>query len=103
MGAGVVEVLAFQINASAAEFLGESPCKIEWRRTPGIVLKQVIEFGSKRRIVPNRIICGGEFIERCGERLRHVTAAVLSPIPFAVRFEIHIVAFAAAIKAATLP
>ena len=50
VGAGVVELVALEIDFGAAELFGQPLGEIERARAPDIVLEQVVELGLERRV-----------------------------------------------------
>ncbi len=50
VGAGVQQILAFEVNACPAQLPGQALCQVERRRTSGIVPEQQIELGVKDRV-----------------------------------------------------
>jgi hypothetical protein len=88
--AGVVEVLALDVDAGAAAFLGQSFRKIDWARTPDVVLQLMPELGLERRVLARALVGDAQLVERRGERLGDEHAAVRPEMPSGVRQVIHL-------------
>ena len=50
VGAGVQQILAFEVNLCPAQLAGQPRCQVQRGGTPGIVPQQQIELGVKDRI-----------------------------------------------------
>ena len=73
--AGVVEVLALEINFRAAEFLGEAFGKIKRRRETDKLGEVITQFFLKLRIVLRAEIFFLQFLQRVHQGLGHITSA----------------------------
>src|SRR4029077_10051880 len=73
--AGVVEVLALEVQAPAGD-LAETVSEVQRRRTPDEVAQQAVELGSEAGVAPGRDPRLLELGQRGHERLGHVLAAV---------------------------
>ena len=74
--ARVQQVFALQINARAAQMLGQARRELKRRRTTGEILEQIVQLRVKRGIGAGRGIGLFELFERRYERFRHVSATV---------------------------
>ena len=84
--AGVIEILALEVDLGAAGMLAETLGMIEGRRTPHVMLPQVGQLGVEARIGTGSIVLDRQLVERGGERLRHVSAAVIAKTAFCVGY-----------------
>ena len=75
VGAGVVEVLALEVDVRAAALFAQPLGVIERRRPADVVLQQRGELGLKRGVLRRFVVFDGEFVERANERFGHVAAA----------------------------
>ena len=75
VGAGVVEVLALEVDG-VADLVGEPLREIERRRAADVVVEQRVELGAVARVVAGGEPRGLELDQRGHERLGHVLAAV---------------------------
>ena len=88
--AGVVEILALEIDLRAAEPLRPAPRVVDRARTADVVLELVAELGEKLGIRPVALVLAPELVQRVDERLRDEHAAVRTEVPPGVREVMHL-------------
>ena len=74
--AGVIQLLALQIDFGAAKMLGQPLGEIERRGAPGVVRVEAVELGVEGGIVLRRGICRFEFEDERHQRLGDEASAV---------------------------
>ena len=90
--AGVEQVLAFEKDARAAQVFAQTLGFVQRRRTAGVVVQQVVEFGLKSGVLAGGVIGLFELLQRGHERLRDVAPAVGTEVAAGVgggRFSAH--------------
>ena len=87
--AGVVQVLALDVDARAAALLGQALGEIDRARAADVVLELVAELGVERRILARALVGDAQLVQRRGERLRDEHAAVGAEVPARVGQVIH--------------
>ena len=75
VGAGVVEVFAFEINSGSAAVFGQSLSKVErvWATNKG--RQQLVEIGQEFRILLSLFVLSGQFFQSVHERFGHESPA----------------------------
>jgi hypothetical protein len=74
--AGVVQVLALEVDLRAANLCRPSPCVVDRRGTAHEVLELIVELGHEFRIVTVALIGTAKLVERVNQRLGNEGAAV---------------------------
>src|SRR5690606_40790234 len=81
VGAGVVQVLALEQNARAAQLVGEPVRRGDGGRAAHIVAQQARVLGEELLVVPRLLIGGGDLRHRPDERVRQDRAALGAQAP----------------------
>jgi hypothetical protein len=76
VGAGVVQLVALEVDLGAAEMPGQPLGEIERARPPDIVLVIVAKLGRKARVVLGRLIGALHLEDQRHQRFRHEPAAI---------------------------
>ena len=82
VGAGVIQVFAFQIDLRATPGFRQPFSKVQWRRPAGVGPQKFIEFGLKPGVALRLEVRGLELLQRMHERLGHELPAVISEMTF---------------------
>ena len=85
MRAGVVQLLALEIDFGTAEMRGQPLGEIERARPPDIMGQQIVEFGLESRIFLGRLILALEVENERHQRLGDEAAAENAEMPAFVR------------------
>ena len=88
--AGVVQILALEINLRAAEMLGPALGVIDGARPADVVLEFVFELGAELRIDAITLVCGLQLIERLDQRFGDEHAAIRAEMSALVGQVIHL-------------
>ena len=76
MGAGVVQILAFEVDLRTAEVAGHMLRKVQARRTACVVVQQLGQLCVECRIVLIVVVGFFQLDDRVHQRFRHILAAV---------------------------
>ena len=87
--AGVVQILALDVDLRAAAELGEALRMVDRARASDVVLQLVAELGFELRIVARRGVRGAQLLERLRQRLGNEDAAVGAEVATLVGQVIH--------------
>ena len=68
VGAGVIQILALEVDLRAAEALRPAPCMIDGARPSDVVLELIFEFGHEFGIVAVARVLVTQLIERADQR-----------------------------------
>jgi len=91
VGAGVVEVLALQVNLRPPQLLGESLGEVKGAGPAHVVLQVIVDLRLERR-VGLRLAVGRLQLEQCRHQgLGHIAAAKLAEVSSCVRKIVHCV------------
>ena len=90
VSAGMVEILALDVDLRSAEHLRPTLGVINRARATDVMLELVLEFGDEFRILPARLIGAFEFIERVHQRLGDEHAPIPAEMPPLVRKLMHL-------------
>ena len=74
--AGVVEVLALEQDARAADFAAQALGVVDRARAADVVREVVLELGDELRIDARRVVGRGQFLQRPDQRFGDEAAAV---------------------------
>ncbi len=85
MRAGVKQILPFEIDFRAAEFLRQAFGKIERCRATGKIAQQLREFVLKRGIIFGAFVFPNEFVQRRHQRFRNEHPTVNAEMTASVR------------------
>jgi hypothetical protein len=88
--AGVVQVLALEVDLRPAQQLRPAPGVVDRARPADVVLEFVMEFRHEGGIAPAALVGVAQFIERLAERFGDEHAAVGSKVPARVGQVIHL-------------
>jgi hypothetical protein len=80
--ARVIQIFTLEIDLRATPSLRQPICKVERRRTAGIVVEEVVELPLKSGVAPCFKICRFQFPERMHESLWNELSAVFSEMTF---------------------
>lgn len=81
VSAGVVQVFALQPDFGSTAKLRQSPCEIQWTRSPNISRKQLVELGAELGVLLGLRVFFGQLIECGDESFRNVTTAEIAESP----------------------
>ena len=88
--AGVVQVLALEIDLRAAEHLRPAPRVVDRARAADVMLQLMVEFGHERRVAATALVGIAQFIERVAQGLGDEDAAIRAKVPARVGQVIHL-------------
>ncbi len=81
VGAGVVDVLAFEPDLGSAAALAQPPGVIQRRGATDEVAQQLVQVGLEGRIAPGRLVFGGQLVQGPRQGLRHIPPAKTAESP----------------------
>ena len=90
VGAGVIEILALEIDLCAPEMLGPAACVVDGAWPAHVMLELVGELGEELGILLIAGVGGGQLIERLDQRFGHEDPAVPAEVAAAVGQVIHL-------------
>ncbi len=85
VSAGMVEILALDVDLGSAEHLRPALGVINGARATDVVLELVLEFGDEFRILPASLVGAFELVKRVHQRLGDEHAAIPAEMPLLVR------------------
>jgi hypothetical protein len=88
--AGVVQVLALEIDLRAAALLGQALGVVHRAGTPDVVLQLVAELGFECRILARLFVSSAQLVERMRKRLGNEHSAVRPEVSPRIRQVIHL-------------
>ena len=74
--AGVVEVLALEVDPRPAELLAQPPGEVQRARPADVVLEVAVQLGPERRVLPGPLVFLFKLVNRPHERLGDILPAV---------------------------
>src|SRR5262249_27245852 len=89
VSAGMVQILALQVDLRATELAGQPPGMVDRAGTSHIVLEVAGKLGEKLRIVAAALVGGLQLFERENKGFRDEDTAVLAEMARCVRQVIH--------------